>query len=348
MRAGGKDFDIWFVYPDGSGLSLLPTGSCALSSGARSETVLAWSPGGRKFAFISDPNRRGDPWLLCVLDFDLGTTITISEAWSISAFPWAPDSRQIVYSPSEGGMWVADLEHPNHPWLIYEAGGPGSWAPDGLEIGTGRGKWESEDFTGLEFVGQDGSLFEARDADRPLGVGAGIVNDISWSPDGRYALVSYRASRWGGHLALFEVDAEQQAFFLKETISDFENYDVGLDYCQSSWSPDGTRVVFVSGGPYFTSECAGRLYVADADLSNVTLLIEEDGLFGSPSWSPDGRSILFVKAREVHDSGEESPSPGPPDSIWIVSSDGTDLRRLVGGDKFVYNQPVWQPSPQEP
>jgi len=245
-------------------------------------------------------------------------------------------------------MSIADLDHPNQPRLLYEAGGPGSWASDGLKIGTGRGKWESEDFTGLVFVGLDGTLFEARDEDLPLGSGAGIVEDISWSPDGQYALVSYRASRWGGYLALFEVDVEHQSFSLKQTVSDFAHYPDGLDYCQSSWSPDGKRVVFVSGGPYFTSECAGHLYVADADLSNITPLMEEEGLFGSPSWSPDGRSILFVKAREVRDQEEEGPSPGPPESIWVINSDGIHLKRLVGGDGYVYDRPVWQPLLQEP
>jgi Tol biopolymer transport system component len=222
----------------------------------------------------------------------------------------------------------------------------GSWAPDGLKIGTGRGKWEAEDFTGLVFVGLDGTLFRDRDVAR--GLGAGIVEDISWSPDGKYALVSYRASRWGGYLALFEVDAEAQAFSPKQAVSDFKDHPDGLDYCQSSWSPDGKRVVFVSGGPYHTSECAGHLYVADADLSNVTPLIEGDGLFGSPSWSPDGRSIVFVKAREVRGQEAEGPSPGPPESIWIINSDGTHLRRLVGGDEYKYNRPVWQPLLQEP
>ena len=348
MRTGSTNFDIWLVYPDWSGLSLLPGGLCDRTDNSSSETQPAWSPDGRKLAFISSDGSSDDLPLLCVLDFDLGTTVAISGAWSISPSPWAPNSTQVAYSGSEG-LWIADLDHPDQPRLLYQVpGGPGWWTTDGRVIALGRGKWKSEDPTGLEIIGLDGALFEPRDQDLPLGSGAGIVKDIAWSPDGRYVLVSYRASRWGGYLALFEVDAEQQAFFLKETISDFENYDVGLDYCQSSWSPDGTRIVFVSGGPYFTSECAGRLYVADADLSNVTLLVEGDGLFGSPSWSPDGRSILFVKAREVHDPGEESPSPGPPDSIWIVSSDGTGLRRLVGGDKFVYNRPIWQPSSQEP
>lgn len=348
MRAGGQDFDIWLVYPDGSGLSLLPTGACDPFTEARSETQLAWSPNGRKLAFTSDSNTRDDPWLLCMLDFDLGATVTISGAWNISSFPWAPDSRHIVYSPSKGGMWIADLDQPNQPRLLYEAGGPGSWAPDGLKIGTGRGKWESEDFTGLVFVGLDGTPFEARDETRSLGAGAGIVEHISWSPDGQYALVSYRASRWGGYLALFEVDAEGQYFSLKYTISDFAHYPDGLDYCQSSWSPDGKRVVFVSGGPFYSSECAGHLYVADADLSNVTQLIEGDDFFRSPSWSPDGRSIVFVKARKVHDQGTEDPSPGSSESIWVINSDGTHLRRLAGGDEYEYDRPVWQPLPQQP
>jgi Tol biopolymer transport system component len=181
-----------------------------------------------------------------------------------------------------------------------------------------------------------------------LGTGAGIVEDVSWSPDEKYALVSYSASRWGGYLALFQVDAQKQLFSLKESVSDFAHYPDGLDYCQSSWSPDGERIVFVSGGPFYSSECAGHLYVADADLSSIAPLIAGDGFFRSPSWSPDGHSILFAKAREVRDQGESGSSPGPSESIWLINSDGTDLRRLVGGDGYEYSRPVWQPLPQEP
>jgi Tol biopolymer transport system component len=348
MRAGGQDFDIWLVHSDGRGLSLLPTGACNPSDDARSETQPAWSPDGHKLAFISNSNTNEDLSLLCVLDFDLGTTVTIPMVWSISAFPWAPDSGHIVYSGPEG-LWIANLDRPDQLRRLYQVpGGPGSWAPDGLKIGFGRGKWESEDFTGLKFAGLDGTLFVARDEGVPLGSGAGIVESISWSPDGKYALVSYQASRWGGYLALYEVDAESQSFSLKRTVSDFDHYPDGLDYCQSSWSPDGKRVVFVSGGPFYSSECAGYLYMADADLSNITQLIEGDDIFRSPSWSPDGHSIVFTKARKKHDQEEESPSPGPSESIWIINSDGTDLRRLVGGDTYRYDRPAWQPLLQEP
>lgn len=267
---------------------------------------------------------------------------------SIYAFSWAPDSRQIVYTTSEG-LRIANLDHRDQPRLFYRVpSGRVSWAPDGLKIGLGRGKWESEDPTGLEIVDLSSGLFKPEDVARTLGAGAGIVEDISWSPDGKYALVSYAASRWGGYLALFQVDAQNRLFSLKESVSDFANYPDGLDYCQSSWPPDGERIVFVSGGPFYSSECAGHLYVADADLSNITQLIPGEDFFRSPSWSPDGHSILFAKAREVYDQGEPGPSPGPSESIWLINSDGTDLRRLVGGDGYEYSRPVWQPLPQEP
>jgi len=268
---------------------------------------------------------------------------------SIYAFSWAPDSRQIVYTTSEG-LRIANLDHRDQPRLFYRVPSDRvSWAPDGLKIGLGRGKWESEDPTGLEIVDLSGGLFKPEDVARTLGAGAGIVEDISWSPDGKYALVSYAASRWGGYLALFQVDAQNRLFSLKESVSDFAHYPDGLDYCQSSWSPNGSRIVFVSGGPFYSSDCAGHLYVADADLSNITQLIPGEDFFRSPSWSPDGHSILFAKAREVYDDqGEPGPSPGPSESIWIIDSDGTDLRRLVGGDGYEYSRPVWQPLLQEP
>lgn len=344
MRTGGADFDIWLVQVDGSGLSMLPTGSCDPSDDSRSEKKPAWSPDGRKLAFISEPSRHDEPQFVCVLDFERGITSAFPKSLSIYAFSWAPDSRHLVYTTLEG-LSVADLDHRDHPRLFHRVPSDRvAWAPDGLKIGVGRGKWESDDPTRFEIVGLDGTLFKYQD----LGAGAGIVEDISWSPDGKYALVSYRASRWGGYLALFEVDVESQSYSWKKSINDFGQYPDGPDYCQSSWSPDGKQIVFVSGAPSCSGECAGYLYAADADLSNISLFIQGDDLFQSPSWSPDGRFVLFTKTRQVRDQGEECFSLGPSESIWLINSDGTDLGRLVGGDGYEYSRPVWQPLLQEP
>ena len=88
-----------------------------------------------------------------------------------------------------------------------------------------------------------------------------------------------------------------------------------------SWSPDGSRLAFVSDrdGGY-------EIYVMDADGQNQTRLTDAGGRF--PSWSPDGSRLAFVSNR---DGGYE---------IYVMDADGQNQTRLTdaGG-----GSPSWSP-----
>ena len=57
---------------------------------------------------------------------------------------------------------------------------------------------------------------------------------------------------------------------------------------QPSWSPDGTRIVFVS-----TRDGNHDIYVMDADGANPTRLTNNTDTEGGPVFSPDGTKIAF-------------------------------------------------------
>lgn len=79
-------------------------------------------------------------------------------------------------------------------------------------------------------------------------------------------------------------------------------------------APDGTRLVF----PMEVSHDDWELFVAQADGTGLRQLTDGPGSVLGPAWSPDGSRIAFVRSDFSDDRGE----------IWVMSSDGTELRSL--------------------
>ena len=91
---------------------------------------------------------------------------------------------------------------------------------------------------------------------------------------------------------------------------------------QPDWSPDGTKIAFVS-----TRDGGGsQIHVMDDDGKNVIRLTEGQGTKGDPDWSPDGRKIAFSVDDAV-------------DHIDVMDADGHNREKLEDRAGF----PSWSP-----
>jgi serine/threonine protein kinase len=150
--------------------------------------------------------------------------------------------------------------------------------------------------------------------------------------------------------------------------------------CQSDWSPDGSRLVFISPCQENKEMYEGSsLYIVNSDGSELTPLPTIGGGDYDPSWSPDGTKIVFTSLRngnrpqifvmnletnDVQQLSEDSnrdfhPSwsadgtqiifatlRNGPLQIWTMAADGTNPQLFSRSGSKINTHPVWSPDGQ--
>jgi Tol biopolymer transport system component len=96
-----------------------------------------------------------------------------------------------------------------------------------------------------------------------------------------------------------------------------------------SWSPDGTKIVYDTGGQDFMSY---SIWSMNVDGSQKVQLTPPSMSGFMPAWSPDGKQIAF--------SGLTDRTQKP--HIYIMDTDGTNLHAITKGDT-VDLIPSWTP-----
>ncbi len=92
-----------------------------------------------------------------------------------------------------------------------------------------------------------------------------------------------------------------------------------------SWSPDGTRLVFMTN-----RDGNWQIYTMNPDGSDPRNLTNDDGTHLFPAWSPDGTRIAYVTQL----SGQTD--------IWVMNADGSNRQQLTTSDSQE-SYPAWSP-----
>lgn len=141
-----------------------------------------------------------------------------------------------------------------------------------------------------------------------------------WSPSGDKFVIDVSVPRMGGFYLLANPDGDRLNALgtnFSDIISIITNLSKFSWQKDFTWSPDGTKAVFVvtdiekSERKYIVK--SEKLYVADANGSDIKQLASDvnESFLGAVTWSHDGERIAF--------SGR---------NLWIMNKDGTNLRQL--------------------
>ena len=218
----------------------------------------AWSPDGRRIAFVSGNGRR---WALYVVDQDGSNPRRLTDpGGSVYAPSWSPDSRRLLYTaPSDGTdqLFRIDADGSNAHQLTTAGSHNwgGVWSPDGRRIAYSSTRDGDADLYLLDTAsGRETQLTDQ----------AGAEYFPAWSPDGM--TLAFVASERGVS-DIYVINAEGGR---PRNLT----HSHALEPAAPVWSPDGASILFSAGGrgPGSDAATAQSLTVAGVVLQSLLMV----------------------------------------------------------------------------
>ena len=248
---------------------------------------------------------------------------------------WSPDGKRIAFVSDRDGhvhirgwptyeIYVMDADGGNEQNLTNDPNNDKSpsWSPDGKHIVFSSDRDNNRDHNiEIYVMDADGGNLQR------------LTNNLtedehpSWSPDGKRIAFSARRdghfeNDFGITYEIYVMDADGGNL---QRLTENRNND-----WNSSWSPDGERIAFMSDrkGDVVNWD----IYVMDADGGNLQRLTENRVYDSSPSWSPDGKRIAFFSFRDENAE------------IYVMDADGGNEQNLTN-NPHADDSPTWFNSP---
>jgi serine/threonine protein kinase len=339
----------------------------------------AFSPDGKQIAFVSTRASSsnllypgvdysllgGDIWVMPALG---GSARRIAESGNFPS--WSPDGTAIIYTngttwfrqkmfrvSAQGGepqeipitfksdeppapFWLHPSYSPDAHWIAFDAGGKvfivsaaggearpivrglhPVWTSDGRIIYSNGTLGKSFSLWQVPLSTTEGI---ASGPAQPITVGRGRDMQAAISPDNK--VIAFAAQGLSFNVEVLPFDAE-----------------TGHETGEVKSVTQGANVIYFCSGNgdsiVFESYVGSGSHIWRVDPNSVPIQLTSDQNFTDtvPRWSPEGKTIAFIRRPA---NTPESVATGRSSSLWLMSPDGANPRRLIENAA----NPVWMPS----
>ena len=290
--------NLWLVNSDG-------TDHRPLTSGNHTDASPRWSPDGTRLAYLSDVDGKQQ---LYIRWMDTGQTARITNLdQSPEAIAWSPDGKMLSFSSLVlgKGPHLADLPTPpaGAKWadppsvydrLVYRFNGAGYLKPGFMQI--------------FVVSAEGGAPRQITNGNFPNGGNEFGPNRASWSPDGKFLLVSVNRHPESDHEYF---DTEVYEFSLADGSLRALTNRKGPDNSPAV-SPDGKWIAYTGFDDRYQGHQTTKLYLMKRDGTAPHSISDKlDRDIENPQWAPDNSGVYF----EYNDQGDTK--------IGFLSPDGT-------------------------
>jgi dipeptidyl aminopeptidase/acylaminoacyl peptidase len=248
------------------------------------------SPDGKVVAYVlttidQKKNRRESSIWAVPADGSAAPRRLSAEGFSSSSPRWSPDGKTLAFLSARSSDLPAGETPKSQIYLLSIAGGGEAIALTKLKNGVQSYQWSPEG-SRIVVVSSSGPMDGVAAADRKSDVRHYThiqynFNDTGWFDDKRR------------HLWVVTVPGGEAKQITEG--QDWEDID-------PQWSPDGTRIAFVSDrtGKAYDNGHNTDVWVIPAAGGTLTKISDHAFEDGNPRWSPDGKQILFTGQTAVH------------------------------------------------